>query len=134
MKNSKDFIEIRTFIMRDFCKFLKEKGLYLEFKENFAREKYNKGSIYKELSARKNVARFFIDGPLLMGDTYDALREMINYSFTWAPTKRGHGFWSKLSNEWIRRMRENLEREYGYGIASYRGFDELRKTYYEQQQ
>jgi hypothetical protein len=134
MKNSKDFIEIRTFIMRDFCKFLKEKGLYLEFKENFAREKYNKGSIFKELSARKNVVRFFIDGPLLMGDTYDALREMINYSFTWAPTKRGHGFWSKLSNEWIRRMRENLEREYGYGIATHRGFDELRKTYYEQQQ
>lgn len=134
MKNSKDFIEIRTFIMRDFCKFLKEKGLYLEFKENFVIDKIHRDSIYKELSARKNVARFFIDGPLLMGDTYDALREMINYSFTWAPTKRGHGFWSKLSNEWIRRMRENLERDYGYEIASHRGFDELRKTYYEQQQ
>lgn len=63
MKNSKDFIEIRTFIMRDFCKFLKEKGLYLEFKENFVIDKIQRGSIYKELSATKNVARFFIDGP-----------------------------------------------------------------------
>jgi hypothetical protein len=134
MKNSKDFIEIRTFIMRDFCKFLKEKGIYLEFKENFTRDKIQRGSIYKELNARKNVARFFIDGPLLMGDTYEALREMINYSFTWASTKRGHNFWSKLCNEWMHRMRENLERDYGYEIASYRGFDELRKTYYEQQQ
>lgn len=134
MKNSKDFIEIRTFIMRDFCKFLKEKGLYLEFKENFVREKYNKGSIYKELSARKNVARFFIDGPILMGDTYEALREMINYSFTWASTKRGHEFWSKLSNKWMRRMRENLKQKYGNEIASHRGFDELRKAYYEQKQ
>jgi hypothetical protein len=120
--------------MRDFCKFLKEKGLYLEFKENFVIDKIQRGSIYKGLSATKNAARFFIDGPLLMGDKYEELREMINYAFTWAPTKRGHGFWSKLSNEWIRRMRENLERDYGYEIANHRGFDELRKTYYEQQQ
>lgn len=134
MKNSKDFIEIRTFIMRDFCKFLKEKGLYLEFKENFVIDKIQRGSIYKELSATKNVARFFIDGPLLMGDTYDTLSEMINYSFTWASTKRGHGFWSKLHDEWFRRMRENLERDYGYEISTHRGFDELRKRYYEQKQ
>ena len=134
MKNSKDFIEIRTFIMRDFCKFLKEKGLYLEFKENFVIDKIQSGSTYKGVSATKNVARFFIDGPLLMGDTYEALREMINYSFTWTSSKRGHQFWSKLCDEWIRRMRENLERNYGYEIASYRGFDELRKTYYEQKQ
>lgn len=134
MENSNHFIEVRKFIMRDFCKFLKEKGLYLEFKENFVREKYNKGSVYRFLEARKNRIRYFIDGPIIMGDSYEAMREMINYSFTWASTKRGHGFWSKLCDEWIRRLRENLEREYGYGIASHRGFDELRKTYYEQKQ
>lgn len=132
MEKSKDFIEIRTFIMRDFCKFLKKRGIYLEFKENFVKDKTCRYAMYKRMSVVNNQARFFIDGPLLMGDTYQELAELINYSFTWSMTKEGHNYWLRLSNLWRKTMKTSLEQKYGNEIASKRGFNELRKAYYEQ--
>ena len=70
-------------IIEEFKNFLREKGAYDIFKENFMRQNMN---IFKKVeSVRVNK------------------RAIINWSFSWSMTPQKHSFWSNLNSEWARK-------------------------------
>ena len=102
--------EIRREIMRQFMKFLKDRKVYVIYRENlmhttlghhgFIRKPQNYmgfmyGIQYSVLKDYKGVDRWF---------TYDLARELINYAFSWVDTPQGHYFLKRLSTDWKKYM------------------------------
>jgi hypothetical protein len=76
-------------------RFLKEKGLYGEFSKNF-REQF--------LIRKKWLLT-------IGGDYCDVVEsELINYAFSWIDTKQGHEFWENVSDEWKKKINEELRK------------------------
>ena len=101
--------EIRREIMRQFMKFLKDRKVYVIYRENLMHTAPGRGFIrkpknyigfmygiqYRVLKDYKGVDRWF---------TYDLAKELINYAFCWQDTPQGHSFWQRLSDAWKKHM------------------------------
>lgn len=101
--------EIRREIMRQFMKFLKDRKVYVIYRENlmhttpgygFIRKSQNYmgfmyGIQYRVLKGYGGVDRRF---------TYDLAKELINYAFCWEDTPQKHNFWKRLSDAWKKHM------------------------------
>ena len=84
-----------------FCRFLKEKGLYRCFLNEFIRPFQTNmranwlivgNSVFKPIVNRNSMEEFcdkLIDKKLI-----------INYAFSWRDTQEGHEFWDNLAREW----------------------------------
>ena len=101
--------EIMREIMRQFMKFLKNRKVYVIYRENLMHTRPRHGFIrkpqnymgfmygiqYRVLKDYKGVDRWF---------TYNLAKEFINYAFCWANTPQGHAFWKRLSTDWRKYM------------------------------
>lgn len=101
--------EIRREIMRQFMKFLKDRKVYVIYRENlmhttprhgFIRKPQNyMGFMYgmqcRVFKGYNGVDRWF---------TYDLAKELINYAFCWEDTPQKHNFWKRLSDAWKKHM------------------------------
>ena len=81
-----------------FVRFLREKGIKYAYAEETLRNAYR---IYE----RKRNSKFLNDmnGNLLKYfDSFFSLGlyKVIYYSFSWANTKKGYDFWSRMEGEW----------------------------------
>ena len=117
MGEEKAVKDLRKRILRDFFKFLKEKGVYAKYKKNIAdcviREWYR-------YETKEDKRRFWYDTfqygiqirVLNKGChklTYDRCHELVNYAFNWSETPEKHAFWSRLSNEWGELFSKNYK-------------------------
>ena len=101
--------EIRREIMRQFMKFLKDRKVYVIYRENLMHTAPGRGFIrnpknymgfmygiqYRVLKDYKGVDRWF---------TYDLAKELINYAFCWEDTPQKHNFWKRLSDAWKKHV------------------------------
>lgn len=121
--------EVRREIMRQFVKFLKEKGVYVKYKENLMHvvssptkcttrmEDYQNyigftyGLLIKILQDNGTNERRLFNVPLAS--------EFINFAFCWEDTPQRHEFWERISDEWRRYVYKNLYNKYAHIICEF---------------
>lgn len=117
IENTNGVKDLRKRILRDFFKFLKEKGVYAKYKKNIAdcviREWYRyetkeeKRKRWQETYQYGVQIRILSEGRYKL--TYDRCHELVNYAFNWSETPEKHNFWSKLSREWGQFFSDNYK-------------------------
>ena len=90
-----------------FIRFLKEEGVYSQFKRNF-KEQTSTRIVWANGSKPNFVS---CDKVMSMKDfTFNIKNkaDILNWAFSWADTIQGHNFWeilsSKWSNKWMRSI------------------------------
>ena len=88
-------------ICKSFKRFLKENGVYSQFRKNF----YIQSKIRKIWCNQSFTNRF---SKYIVGDSLQDLCEdindkslILNYSFDWSKTPQGHEFWAEISKRWL---------------------------------
>jgi hypothetical protein len=115
IENTNGVKDLRKRILRDFFKFLKEKGAYTKYKRNIAdcviREWYRYETKEEKRKHWQETYQYGIQIRILSKGryklTYERCRELVNYAFTWSETPEKHQFWSKLSDEWTNIFSKN---------------------------
>ena len=108
IENTNGVKDLRKRILRDFFKFLKQKGVYTKYKRNIAdcviRERYRYEAKEEKRRHWYNAYQNGIYVRVLHGGihkmNYERCRELINYAFCWSDTPEKHNFWAALSSEW----------------------------------
>lgn len=77
-------------IIRAFAIFLKKKDVYEKYKDNFYTRRLSKNYNFRDVIEVKNY--FF---------KHSKPNCFIQSAFTWAYTKEGDTFWSKINDEWL---------------------------------
>ena len=80
-------------IIRVFAIFLKKKDVYEKYKDNFYTRRLSKSYNFRDVIEVKNY--FF---------KYNEPNDFIESAFTWAYTKEGNTFWSKINDEWLKLL------------------------------
>ena len=109
--------DLRKRILRDFFKFLKEKGAYAKYKKNIAdcviREWYRYETKEEKrihwYDAYQNGVYVRVLGNGIHKMSYERCHELVNYAFTWSETPEKHNFWSKLNKEWGQFFSDNYK-------------------------
>lgn len=80
-------------IIRAFVIFLKEKDVYEKYKDNLFSQRLPKIYTFHNVFEIKNY--FF---------KHNEPNNFIESAFTWAYTKEGVTFWSKINDEWLKLL------------------------------
>ena len=94
-----------VFEARMLLRFLKEKSIYSQFRNNFFNQRNvrtewvrcNFFAAYSEYKCNDSLSKYA---------TCVNAGDIINYAFRWCETKEGHGFWEKINAEWKNYVRE----------------------------
>ena len=121
--------QARREIMRQFVKFLKDRKVYVIYKENLMHvvssptkcttrmEDYRDytgftyGLLIKILQSNGTNERRLFNVPLSA--------EFINYAFCWDETPQRHKFWERISDEWRKYVHQNLYDKYAHIICEF---------------
>lgn len=111
--------QARREIIRHFVKFLKEKRVYIKYKENIMYAIISPTQTSMRLTHYKNYVGFTygLQTKVLKEHNTNKVRpltislaqELINYAFCWDDTPQRHEFWYKLSEEWRKYVKQHFE-------------------------